>query len=371
VTATAQHILICFHDFSRGGTERIALGMARYWLDAGRKVTILCGTTEGGLYNTVDPRVRVVALDPPVRRSTFSRIKLGRRMGERIVELAPDLIFLPGNFHIFLNEALRAADPRPAIVSKISNPPLPHWLHPALGRWVVKRFSRQIDGFAAMNSGLAAELKILLPGREVATLFDPVYTNHEPVVGHVSSAADRLNIVWAGRFEPQKDVALALHTIKALSARHTAHLMLLGDGALMAQTRQQIKSLGLDEVVTLAGHVPSIDPYLAQADALLITSHYEGGPAVAVEALAHGVPVVSTDCSHFLRDIMTRPEAGQIVRSREPDALAAALIAVTESPPADRTPLATLVAHLEPEACAQAYLDWFERIVSQRRLRRA
>jgi glycosyltransferase involved in cell wall biosynthesis len=84
--------------------------------------------------------------------------------------------------------------------------------------------------------------------------------------------------------------------------------------------------LGLDgQTLVMKGHVPRIDPFLAGAHALFVSSVFEGGPAVAVEALAHGVPVVSTDCSHFLHDIMTIPEAGRIVPSRDPQVLAAAL----------------------------------------------
>jgi glycosyltransferase involved in cell wall biosynthesis len=71
---------------------------------------------------------------------------------------------------------------------------------------------------------------------------------------------------------------------------------------------------------------------LHDADAFFVSSSFEGGPAVAVEALAHGVPVVSTDCSFFLRDIMTIPEAGLIVPSRRPDELAQVLLAVAEAP---------------------------------------
>jgi glycosyltransferase involved in cell wall biosynthesis len=111
------------------------------------------------------------------------------------------------------------------------------------------------------------------------------------------------------------------------------------------------------------GHVREIEPYLAQADALLITSRYEGGPAVAVEALAAGLPVVSTDCSFLLRDLLATPQAGRIVVSRNPAKLAAALNQVCQQP---RTPevLRALIAPFEPHACAQAYLDWFDRLAS-------
>jgi glycosyltransferase involved in cell wall biosynthesis len=114
--------------------------------------------------------------------------------------------------------------------------------------------------------------------------------------------------------------------------------------------------------VTLAGHVPEIEPYLAKAAALLITSRYEGGPAVAVEALAQGVPVVSTDCSFLLHDIITTREAGRIVASRDPGALAAALAEVCAAP-SDPEALRALVGAFAPAACARAYLDWFDQLV--------
>src|SRR5581483_589659 len=121
---TARRILICLHDFHRGGTERIALGLARAWMEAGRDVTILCGSVEGGLRDEVDPRVSVVALDPPVRRGFFSRFKLTRAMARRLDDLKPDIVFLPGNFHALLANGLRTATRAP-IALKISNPPVP------------------------------------------------------------------------------------------------------------------------------------------------------------------------------------------------------------------------------------------------------
>ncbi|KAB2855532.1 MAG: glycosyltransferase, partial [Sphingopyxis terrae] len=51
--ARAQHIVIIFHDFSFGGTEVIALRLAREWVAQGRRVTLLCGTFDGPLRSAV------------------------------------------------------------------------------------------------------------------------------------------------------------------------------------------------------------------------------------------------------------------------------------------------------------------------------
>ena len=363
----ARRILICFHDFPMGGTERVAIGLAEAWADAGRDVTLLCGTEAGPQRASVDSRVRVVQLDPPITRSPLSRFKLGREMGKRLAALAPDVIFLPGNFHLFLANGLRKADPRPAIILKISNPPVPGALGAPFARATFRHFARGVDALAPMNAGLTAALRRLLPDKSIATRHDPILVSPAGVStrrARVSGAP--LSILWAGRLEPQKDAPLALATLKALLQHAPAHLTLLGDGAQRLTIAKRIADLGLEAHVTRMGHVPCIEPFMADADALLITSRYEGGPAVAAEALANGVPVVSTDCSSFLHELLTHPEAGAIVRSRHPDDLALALRATVQHGRPDPATLAKLVAHLEPRACARAYLDWFDEIVRRR-----
>jgi glycosyltransferase involved in cell wall biosynthesis len=346
---TARRILICLHDFHRGGTERIALGLARAWTEAGREVTILCGSTEGGLREEVDSRVRVVPLDPPVRRSLFSRFRLARAMARRLDSLQPDIIFLPGNFHAALANGLRAATRAP-IALKISNPPVPDV---PLAGGIFRRLTRGVTGFAAMNQGLRRQLQAMLPGHNIVALHDPVYIQPAPAALRTGK-----RILWIGRLERQKDPLLALDVIAAAKG---LRLTMLGEGRLRSAVEQAIKALGLQDRVKLHGHVAVIEPFLAEADALLITSRYEGGPAVAVEALAQGLPVVSTDCSFLLHDLIVEPKAGRIVPSRDPARLAAALVQVMAQPSAAED-LKTLAAPFEPGACAEAYLHWFDRL---------
>ena len=224
---TARRILICMHDFSRGGTERIAIGLAASWAAAGRDVTILCGSTEGGLRDTVDPRVKVVALEPPVRRGFLSRLRLARAMGKELAGLRPDVIFLPGNFHLLLAGGLRRADPRAVIALKISNPPLPQSV--PFAKAVFRHFARAVDGFAAMNGGLMRDIQALMPQKPVI-LLRPPFEIADPASRTISDGPSR--ILWVGRLEPQKDAGLALDTIKALNQILPAHLTMLGEGAM-------------------------------------------------------------------------------------------------------------------------------------------
>jgi glycosyltransferase involved in cell wall biosynthesis len=241
------------------------------------------------------------------------------------------------------------------IAQQISNPPLPGGIAGAIAAPVFRFLAAPVDGFAAMNGGLVQDVKALVPGKPVVML--------RPPFGIAAPAAQRAHngpcrILWVGRLEPQKDVSLALATIQALNRILPAHLTLLGSGALREQVEQQIA--GMAGQARLLSHVPDLAAHYADADALLITSQYEGGPAVAVEALAQGTPVVSTDCSPMLREVLTDAASGIIVPSRVPQDLAAALAAVCRAP---RPPLESLRAHATPflpEVSARAYLDWFD-----------
>lgn len=335
-------ILIAMHDFHAGGTERVALMLAQEWAKAGADVTILCGDEGGGLRALAAPPIKVMALNPPVPRGPVSRLLLSQAVAS--VRLRPDVIFLPGNFHFFLAAPLRKAMPRAKIALKISNPPVPSGLGGLIAAPFFRRATRAVDGFAAMNAGLARRMRALVPDRAVATLYDPVRMGDAPRTPRGTEPS----ILWIGRLEPQKDLALALAVRRHMP---NTRFTVIGDGA------ERGLLAGAD--VRHIPQVPDVAPYLAQADALLITSRYEGGPAVAVEALAQGVPVVSTDCSFLLHELITIPEAGRIVASRDPAILALTLAEVCEGPRPPPDLLRALTERFTPTACARAYLEWF------------
>jgi glycosyltransferase involved in cell wall biosynthesis len=356
---SARRIVIVLHDFFRGGTERGAIRWAKEWAAAGREVVILCGSIEGGLRELVDSRVKVVALDPPVPRSALSRLRLGRAMGKMLPALKADIVFLPGNFHLPLARALRQGDPHPLIVQQISNPPLPGGISGLVAGPVFRFLARPVDAFAAMNGGLVRDVKRLMPQKPVVMLRPP-FEIAAPAQRQARNGGPR-RILWVGRLESQKDPSLALATIKALNL--PAQLTILGSGALQGEVERQIAVMGLVEKISLASHVPDLAAYYADADALLITSHFEGGPAVAVEALAQGTPVVSTDCSPMLCEVLSDTASGIIVRSRAPQDLAAALARVCQAPRPPLDQLRAIATPFLPEVSARAYLDWFDTLV--------
>jgi len=367
-SGAAAHVLIPFHDFNRGGTERVALTLARHWLDAGRKVTILCGWRGGGTVDQVDPRAEVVELDPPIRRSLTSRLKLGPAMAARLPALSPDLVFIPGNFHFILAHAFRTALPCVPLVAKVSNPLLPP-LPPPLGALAgcgLRRYVAPLDALVFMAGELAAQGRALLPGMRAEVIAEPNLPAgwSAPPRG---APLDPPLVLAIGRMEPQKNLTLALTAFAELLKRRPARLLILGEGAERPRLEALAARLGIAGNVAMPGYVADVPAQLARASALLLTSRYEGYPAVVVEALAADVPVVATDCTPCLAGLIDSPLRGEIVRQASPGALAAALSRTLDQPFASGGERAAPVAHHDAAASARAYLALFDRLVGERR----
>lgn len=372
MSASAQHIVILFHDFSFGGTEVVALRLAGEWQRQGRRVTILCGTLDGPLIGSVPAGVQIRTLAPEIGRSVCSRLKLRRLLAPAIARLRPDIVFLPGNFHLVLARAGRSRLGSPAIVGKISNPLAPGRILPL--RWLLERLyrwaARDVDALVAMSSGLAADVARLTEGHETHVIHDPNILSDAPASCPAKAAGDGLlRLVAAGRLVTQKDFALAIRVTAELARSRKVHLTILGEGPERARLQRLARQLGIGDAVSLPGHAPSIAPALDAADLLLVTSRYEGGPAVAVEALHRGVPVIATDCSHFLRDLIRCPDHGAIIASRRPEPFAAQLLAWLEHPGRCGFCGPSATASLDSAYAAGKYLRLFDGLLSHPRSR--
>jgi glycosyltransferase involved in cell wall biosynthesis len=101
--------------------------------------------------------------------------------------------------------------------------------------------------------------------------------------------------VCVGRFAPQKNHALLLKAFALGPASNSnAHLVLVGAGALQGQLEAQAKNLGLARQAHFLGLRTDIPDVLGAMDVFVLSSDYEGNPLSVMEAMASGLPIVST-----------------------------------------------------------------------------
>lgn len=105
-----------------------------------------------------------------------------------------------------------------------------------------------------------------------------------------------ITFINVSRQDDNKNQALALRAFAKLYEKNSnTRLVLVGDGNQHSNLISEVEKLGLQDVVYLPGEVSNAEDYLANADIYLSTSHREGLPLSMLEAMAAGLPIISSN----------------------------------------------------------------------------
>lgn len=105
------------------------------------------------------------------------------------------------------------------------------------------------------------------------------------------------NIITVGRLNEQKNHRMLINAFASIAEKHpNQNLFIYGEGDLRAHLEQMIETLHLQDRIKLMGNISNVPEVLASAAVFVLSSDYEGVPNALLEALAVGVPSVSTDC---------------------------------------------------------------------------
>jgi glycosyltransferase involved in cell wall biosynthesis len=152
-----------------------------------------------------------------------------------------------------------------------------------------------------------------------------------------------------------------------LRAQPDTHLVICGAGALLAELQAVARSAGVEGHVTFAGLVDNavVARYCAAADLFMLPSLLEALPTVAVEALASGTPVISSDNPGGVELHGVFGDDVQVVPKENPSALAAAISAALARKRRTQPSTQALVeSRFRPNAVAQQYWDIYARVTA-------
>jgi glycosyltransferase involved in cell wall biosynthesis len=248
-----------------------------------------------------------------------------------------------------------------AMVCKISNP-LVRESRSRIGQFLFERrfryLTRRFDGLAAMSPALRTEAQHLLRRHDIASLPEP---NLDTRALPARQDAQPNHILCIGRLSAQKNFALALETFALLDKAY--RMTILGEGEQLDALVATAVRLGVVDRVRFAGFVEDVSAHLATASVVLSTSRFEGFPAALVEAVAAGVPIVSTPCSMALPDIVLDPSFGLVVPSDSVLLARAIHVVCAQRRTPDAELLAKFVEQHQLGRSAGLWLDWLDGIV--------
>lgn len=123
-------------------------------------------------------------------------------------------------------------------------------------------------------------------------------------------------------------------------------LYLVGDGPCHQMLQQEICRRGLDNVVTMPGNVSNVEDYYALADVYVQASHREALPLTTLEAMAAGLPIISTDVGG-MKDIVK--DNGLLISDNDDNALLCAMKKFLQCKVSEREHLGTISRQIVKE----------------------
>lgn len=199
-----------------------------------------------------------------------------------------------------------------------------HWkksVHRWLERYIISKIAdrrfcvsqailerrRDLDGVPE------SKLRIIANGTAVPEAPTKLWKHTEVVIGSV------------GRFVKQKDYSLFVELIAELRRRgHKVRGCIVGDGPEMQAIRETIERKGLYEVIELPGLDTEVGKWFRYFDIYAVTSSEEGLPVSLLEAMAYGLPIVTTDVG-AIHTVVRNESDGLVVSERNVELFADAV----------------------------------------------
>jgi glycosyltransferase involved in cell wall biosynthesis len=163
-------------------------------------------------------------------------------------------------------------------------------------------------------------------------------------------------IVGIGELCARKDFAMLIRAFASVRKSHPAKLVIFGEGNQRRALESLIGELGLAPDVDLPGFVDNPYGALARANLYVHSARFEGSPVALMEAVALGVPSVSTNCPSGPAEILQAGEYGELVAVGDADAMARAIQNTLDAPLA-RDHIKRAAEPYTVEASTDAYMS--------------
>jgi len=164
----------------------------------------------------------------------------------------------------------------------------------ALSRIFLPPHARRFDAVRTVSRSIGEELRRWGIPPEKVRIVPSFYLDRELLRPDTSSIRKQYDLVFCGRLVPNKGLPSLLHALASLPG---VSLLVIGDGPKRAEMERLTQKLGLSERVRFFGWLPdqqAVIRAMQMARVFVLPSSSEGGPRIALEAMALGLPVIAT-----------------------------------------------------------------------------
>jgi len=189
------------------------------------------------------------------------------------------------------------------------------------------------DKIICASNGVADDLSNIIGCKEkLKVIYHPVISNNtyelseDPLDISSFCGANESLVISVGRLTRCKDYPNLLKAFSLVVKEKSAQLIILGGGLEEKNLVQLTNELGLSKKVTFLGFQENPFKYMKKASVFVLSSITEGLGNVIPEAMACGVPVISTNCKFGPNEIIENGKNGLLVSVGDPKSLAEGII---------------------------------------------
>lgn len=329
-------------SLGRGGAERLLCAYAPGLARLGHEVDVVVLQERNGNFmrqTLEDAGIRVTLA--PVSR--LRRLDQVRALHATLQQGTPDLLHLHLEFASLLG-ALSAARTRTAVVTTLHTLESPSDLGwDGLRRWLmyqaIAHLSDKLICLTDRNAAIArqiglgrARITVLPNGVEIEKFDAPPQTDRRALRAALGIPLEAPLVTSVCVLRPEKGLDRLVDVVPALLQRvPDVHVLIVGDGPERPGLEQRVSANGLTGRVHFAGYRTDIADLLRASDVFVLPTLFDAQPTVIMEAMAAGLPVVSTVITG-IPDLIDDGVHGTLVPADDRAALASALIALLEDP---------------------------------------
>lgn len=281
---------ICFYisSLSHGGAERVISNLANEMSRRGHNCTLITSYRTEWEY-PLFPEVRRVALSPNYLSGFFKRnYYYITKCRQYIKDIKPDL-FVSFMGEPNLRAILITIGMESKVILSVRNDPNKEY-RGLLSRLLAKTLFPLADGAVFQTSSAQSWFPFLLQ-RKSTIIYNPVNSNFFDV----NDQGEKKNVISVGRLQKQKNYNLLIEAFSKVKNHDDEKLIIYGSGNTTA-FEQLAADLGIRNRIVFAGQIDDVANTIKSAKLYVLSSDYEGMPNALMEAMAIGLPCVSTDC---------------------------------------------------------------------------
>ena len=279
------------HSLTKGGAERAVANLAEAFVKKGHDVSVITSIKNSSEYPLSDGVMRHVLTEKPNNESFYFRyIFLSRQLRKLCKKENYDVLvcFISGST---LRGFIGTLGLKTKIVTSVRNDPKYEYAG-TFGRIMMKYVLPLLDGcvFQTKDAKDSFPAKV----KDKSTI---IFNAINPQFFSVERKPVNNKIVSCGRLAVQKNHELLIRAfVKVHESIPESYLEIYGKGEKESEISNLISTLNVGNYIFLRGETSDIKGVLSEAEMFILSSDFEGMPNALMEAMAAGVPCISTDC---------------------------------------------------------------------------